>query len=245
MDRVSCEPGRDSGRLNRFTAAKAWRIENREQLLARYDEACTLVDSAALMVQELIPGGGESQFSYTALCQDGRPTASLTARRCRQFPMEFGRASTFVKTVDDPGISKLAIRFLQDTGVVEVEFKRDPRDRDFKLLDVNLRVWGWHSLCGAAGVDYPYLLWLLTIGEPVPATKPTLGMRWVRMSTDAPTAMREVLRGRLSLREYLHSLRSPLAPAIYAADDPLPGALEIPLLVYLMAKRVVSGGRIA
>ena len=234
--------------LNRFTAAKAWRIENREQLLARYDEACTLADPAVLMVQELIPGGGESQFSYTALCQDGQPIASLTARRCRQIPMDFGRASTFVETVNDPGISKLATRFLRAlkyTGVVEVEFKRDPRDQEPKLLDVNLRVWGWHSLCSAAGVDYPYLLWLLTIGEPVPTTKPTIGMRWVRMSTDAPTVIREVLRGRLSLREYLRSLRPPLAPAIYAADDPLPGVLEIPLLAYLMAKRVVSGGRIA
>jgi D-aspartate ligase len=234
--------------LNRFTAAKAWRIENREQLLARYDEACTLVDPTILMVQELIPGGGESQFSYTALCQDGQPIASLTARRCRQIPMDFGRASTFVETVNEPGISQLATRFLQAlhyTGVVEVEFKRDPRDRELKLLDVNCRVWGWHSLCGAAGVDYPYLLWLLTIGEPLPATKPTVGVRWVRMSTDAPMAMREVLRGRLSLREYFRSLRSPLAPAIYAADDRLPGVLEIPLLAYLLTKRVVSGGRIA
>jgi D-aspartate ligase len=234
--------------LNRFTAAKAWRSENRAQLLARYDQACTLVDPNVLMVQELIPGGGESQFSYTALCQDGQPIASLTARRSRQIPMDFGRASTFVETVDDPGMSELVTRFLralQYTGLVEVEFKLDPRDRELKLLDVNLRVWGWHSLCGAAGVDYPYLLWLLTIGEPVPATKATKGVRWVRMSTDAPTAIREVLGGRLSLREYLHSIESPLASAIYAADDPLPGVLEIPLLAYLMTKRVVSGGRIA
>jgi D-aspartate ligase len=234
--------------LNRFTAAKAWRIEDREQLLARYDEACTLVDPAILMVQELIPGGGESQLSYTALWQDGQPIASLTARRCRQIPMDFGRASTFVETVNDPGISQLATRFLQAlhyTGVVEVEFKRDPRNGELKLLDVNFRVWGWHSLCGTAGVDYPYLLWLLTIGEPLPATKPTIGVRWVRMSTDVPVAMREVLCGRLSLREYFRSLRSPVASAIYAADDPLPGVLEIPLLAYLLAKRVVSGGRIA
>jgi D-aspartate ligase len=234
--------------LNRFTAAKAWRIENRDQLLARYDEACTLAEPGTLMVQDLIPGGGESQLSYTALCQEGHPIASLTARRCRQFPMDFGRASTFVETVEDPEISKLAtrlLRALQYTGIVEVEFKRDPRDGEAKLLDINLRVWGWHSLCGAAGVDYPYLLWLLTVGEPVPPTKPTIGMRWMRMSTDAPTAIGEVLRGRLSLREYLRCLSSPLAPAIYAADDPLPGILEIPLLAYLMATRAVSGGRIA
>jgi D-aspartate ligase len=76
--------------FNRFTASKAWRIDNREQLLARYDEAKTLVDPGALMIQEVIPGGGESQFSYTALCQDGRPIASLTARRARQIPWTLG-----------------------------------------------------------------------------------------------------------------------------------------------------------
>jgi len=234
--------------FNRFTASKAWRIDNREQLLARYEEAKTLVDPGALMIQELIPGGGESQFSYTALCKDGWPMASLIARRARQIPMDFGRASTFVETVDDPATSAAAVRLIETlryTGIVEVEFKRDPRDGKLKLLDINPRVWGWHSLCGPAGVDYPYLLWLLTIGEPIPETKAAVGVRWVRMSTDAPTAIREVLHGRLSLREYLRSIRPPVAPAIYASDDPLPGVLEIPLLAYLVGKRVLCGGRIA
>lgn len=236
-------------RFNRFTASKAWRIDTREELLARHEEAEKLVDPGSLMIQELIPGGGESQFSYTALCKDGRPIASLTARRTRQIPMDFGRASTFVETVDDPTLAVTAVRLIEAlryTGIVEVEFKRDPRDGKLKLLDINPRVWGWHSLCGPAGVDYPYLLWLLTIGEQIPATKAEIGVRWLRMSTDAPTAIREVLRGRLSLREYLRSIRPPVAPAIYASDDPVPGVLEIPLLAYLVGKRVLcGGGRIA
>src|SRR5207245_2975019 len=98
---------------NRFTASKAWRIDNREQLLARYELAKTLVDPGALMIQELIPGGGESQFSYTALCKDGRSIASLTARRARQIPMDFGRASTLVETVDDPALSAAAVRLIE------------------------------------------------------------------------------------------------------------------------------------
>src|SRR5438093_500147 len=86
--------------LNRFTAAKAWRVEDRQSLLERYDEACTMVDPGAVLVQELIPGGGEEQFSYAALCLEGRPLAALVARRTRQFPSDFGRSSTFVETVD-------------------------------------------------------------------------------------------------------------------------------------------------
>jgi D-aspartate ligase len=234
--------------FNRFTASKAWRVDTLEQLLARYDEAKTLVEPGALMIQEVIPGGGESQFSYTSLCKDGQPLASLSAKRVRQIPMDFGRASTFVETVDDGAVSASAahlLRVLQYSGIVEVEFKRDPRDGKLKLLDINPRVWGWHSLCASAGVDYPYLLWLMSVGEPIPGTKAAVGMRWVRMSTDAPTAIREILSGRLSLRDYLRSIRSPLSTAIYASDDPLPGVLEIPLLAYLLGKRVLSGGGMA
>jgi predicted ATP-grasp superfamily ATP-dependent carboligase len=159
--------------------------------------------------------------------------------------MDFGRASTLVESIEDAATAVAAVRLLgalQYTGIAEVEFKRDPRDDRLKLLDINPRVWGWHSLCGAAGVDYPYLLWLMTVDEPVPVTKAVAGVRWVRMSTDVPTVLREVLLGRMSVREYLRSIRPPRASAIYASDDPLPGILEIPLLVYLACKRAFSRG---
>jgi len=145
-------------------------------LLARYDEACKLVAPEMLMVQEVLPGWGESQFSYAALCRDGCPLASIVARRTRQFPMDFGRFSTYVETVEEPQVVELGVRFLaamRFTGLVEIEFKRDSRDGKFKVLDMNPRVWGWHTLCGRAGVDFPYLTWLLVRGEPVPETHGT------------------------------------------------------------------------
>src|SRR5260370_41800901 len=70
--------------VNRFTADKAWRVENRGELLARYREAREMIPAELILVQELIPGGGEFQFSYAALCRDGKPIVSLTARRTRQ-----------------------------------------------------------------------------------------------------------------------------------------------------------------
>jgi D-aspartate ligase len=230
--------------FNRLVAAKAWRVDSREQLLARYDEACTLVDPATLMVQELIPGGGAEQLSYAAICDGGRPLASVTARRTRQFPMDFGRASTHVETVALPEVAAPAQALLAEleyTGLVEVEFKRDPRDGVCKLLDVNARVWGWHTLCARAGVDFTWLAWRLARGEPVGSARQRDGVRWTRLTTDLPTAAKEIAARRLSVRDYLGSLRGPRERAIFASDDPLPGLLEVPLLASLVAARRLRG----
>jgi len=82
------------------------------------------------------------------------------------------------------------------------------------------------------------LLWLMHQGQPVPDdVHARTGVRWMRMSTDLPTSLREIWGGRLSIREYLGSLLGSKESAIYAADDPLPGLLEIPLLFYLLGKR--------
>ena len=231
--------------FNRLTAAKAWRVDDREALLRSYEEACRLVTPEILMLQELIPGGGEAQFSYATLCEEGVPLASVVARRTRQYPPDFGRASTYVETVHRPEIVEPARRLLaalRFTGLVEVEFKRDPRNGRFKLLDVNPRVWGWHTLCGAAGVDFPYLLWRALRGEGLGEVDgPRVGVRWVRTTTDLPMVAKQIARGRMSLRTYLRSLRGPLEGAIFARDDPAPGLLEVPLLASILVQRLVHG----
>jgi len=230
--------------FNGLNRDKAWRVENRASLLARYDEACKLVAPEMLMVQEVLPGWGESQFSYAALCRDGRPLASIVARRTRQFPMDFGRFSTYVETVEEPQVVELGVRFLtamRFTGLVEIEFKRDSRDGKFKVLDMNPRVWGWHTLCGRAGVDFPYLTWLLVRGEPVPETHGRAGERWIRWGADLPMAFKEILNGRLSLHSYLRSLRGPMVSAVFAWDDPMPGLLGLPLFAAMVGKRFLKG----
>jgi D-aspartate ligase len=230
--------------FNRLTAAKAWRVDGPQELAARWEEAASLVDPDVLLVQELVPGGGDSQFSYVALCDEGEPRAELTARRTRQYPADFGRASTYVETVTCPeivGPSRRLLRALRFTGLVEVEYKRDARDGVLKLLDINPRLWGWHSLCGRAGVDFPWLLWRQVSGDPPEAVAPRNGVGWLRLSTDTPTALRELAGGRLSRREYVRSLRGPREAAIFAWDDPMPGLTELPLLVLLLGRRLLRG----
>jgi predicted ATP-grasp superfamily ATP-dependent carboligase len=230
--------------FNRLNRDKAWRVENRASLLARYDEACKLLPPTMVMVQEFLPGWGESQFSYAALCQDGFPLVSIVARRTRQFPMDFGRFSTYVETVEEPQVVEPAVRLLSGmrlNGLVEVEFKRDSRDGKFKVLDLNPRVWGWHTLGAHAGVDFPYLAWLQVNGEPVPVVRARAGERWIRMGADLPMAIQEILNGRLSLWSYVRSLRGSLERSLLAWDDPVPALLGVALFASMATGRLLKG----
>jgi predicted ATP-grasp superfamily ATP-dependent carboligase len=224
------------------TGAKAWRVDTRQQLTERFRRAVQIAGPGEILVQEMIPGGGQEQYSYCALVKDGRALASMTVRRRRQHPSDFGRASTFVETLELPELVRPSLGFLTAIGyygLVELEYKRDPRDGECKLLDVNARTWGYHSLGPAAGVDFPYLLFRDQVGDPAP-TDPVIaqpGVRWVRLATDLPNAIRDVRNGRAHAREYLRSLLDVDAEAVFSWRDPLPGLYEIALLPYLAMKR--------
>lgn len=232
---------------NAFTLAKAWRAGDRAALLALYDDAAALVGADAVVVQELIPGRGAAQFSYAALWDRGRPLASLTARRSRQYPIEFGYTSTFVETIARADVEQAACRFLESLGydgLVEVEFKHDARDGGLKLLDVNARVWTWIALGGRAGVDFPHLFWRLAMGEALPSARGAPGVGWMHASRDIVAACQEIAAGYLAPRDYLASLRGPLQFAAVAADDPLPGVLDVPVaLARLFTKRLPAALR--
>jgi predicted ATP-grasp superfamily ATP-dependent carboligase len=192
------------------------------------------------MVQELIPGGGRQQFAYCAFFKDCRAIGSMVVQRRRQHPPEFGRASTFVETVDVPLLETLSQRFLQAVGyygLVEVEYKLDPRDQQYKLLDVNARTWGYHSLGQRAGVDFPYMLFADQLGEAVAPSRAPAGVRWVRLVTDLPAGLVEILARRLDWREYVRSVVSADTEAVFSLRDPLPGLVELGLIPYLYVKR--------
>ena len=220
---------------NAFTLAKAWRADDRATLLARYDEAAALVGADGIVLQELIPGGGEAQFSYAAVCDRGKPVAELTARRLRQYPVDFGYTSTFVETVACPEVAEAGRRFLASldyTGIAEVEFKYDARDGRYKILDVNARIWSWAALGPAAGVDFPSVLWRLVRGETIEPQGATRDAAWMHVARDLIAASHALLRGQLSPSAYVRALKKPVAFAAFAADDPLPGLVEMPLALW-------------
>jgi len=222
---------------------KAWRVDDRRTLAARYAEARAFLPAEQVMLQELIPGGGESQYSYGAIVDEGRPLAEVVVRRLRQYPMDFGRLSTFVETVDEPAVAEDSHRLLaaaRYTGLIEIEFKRDPRDGRLKVLDANPRIWGWHTLTQRTGPDFVHLLYRLVTDAPVASEPAPPGLRWARLDADLAASARDLLAGRMPLGAYAASLAGRVESAIFAADDPLPGVVALGQLE-LMAITGVRG----
>jgi len=222
------------------TKAKAWCANSHAELKELFHKAAALVGPGEVMVQELIPGEGRQQFSYCAFFRNGEAVGKMVAQRLRQHPLQFGRASTYVQTVEVPLLEEFSERFLRSInyyGLVELEFKLDPRDNQFKLLDVNARTWGYHSLGPTAGVDFTYMLYRDQIGLPVSVTKGQSGIGWIRMITDLPTAFVALLGGHLDFKSYVRSLKDCDAEAVFSLKDPLPGLAEIFQIPYLALKR--------
>ena len=222
------------------TKKKAIRVDTQQELEEQFERASSLVPGVEIMVQELIPSGTSSLYSVGSFFKDGEFLGKVVAQRIRQHPMDFGHATTYAETVDIPELEQAAARLLRAVdfyGLSEVEFMRDPRDGEYKILEINARPWGWHTLAIAAGVDLPYMLYLDMTGESVHQNGFAKNVKWMRLATDIPTATGEVFRGNLGLRAYLGSLVARKHLAVFSWKDPLPFFAELALVPYLWRRR--------
>jgi predicted ATP-grasp superfamily ATP-dependent carboligase len=223
------------------TRKKAIRVNDRKELIDEFAKAALAIDaSQTVMVQEFISGGSRNLFSVGSLCRNGDLLADVVACRPRQHPMDFGHATTFAETVDIPELEEMARTILATMGyygLSEVEFMLDPRDGKYKLLEINARAWGWHTIAIEAGVDLPYLSYLDTLGEKVRQDGFAKGVKWMRLTTDIPTVVTEMLKGRMKFGDYLSSLKGKKQDAVLSIRDPLPFFAELMMLIYLWQKK--------
>ena len=223
------------------TKKKAIQANNRRELVEEYNKAIELVDSSqVIMVQKLIPGGSTNLFSVGSLCKSEELLAKVVVRRPRQHPMDFGHATTYAETVDIPELEEITRKILAAIGyygLSEVEFMFDPSDGKYKLLEINARPWGWHTIAIAAGVDLPYLSYLDMLGENVRQNGFTTGIKWFRLATDIPTVLIELFKGRMKLTEYLNTCKGRKEFAVWSVQDPMPFMVEMVLLPYLWKKK--------
>jgi len=222
------------------TNIKAIPVNNAEELQTGFVKMRRYIQPSEILVQERIGGGGENQFSLCAACKDGNVYATLVARRRRQYPVDFGNASSFVETASQPEVERDGRRFLESIrydGIAEVEFKFDPCDGLYKILDVNTRPWGWHTLGRAVGVDFVYLTWQQKLGHPVTEIRAKRDAAWVREITDPLAVMQSPKPGKEFMRLAKAVATGGVTLSAFDILDPVPFFAE----VLLWARNTVSG----
>ena len=224
-----------------ITKKKAVLVEDRRELVEEYTKAAEMIDSTqTLMIQEFIPGRSKNLFSVGSLSRNGELLAKVVVQRLRQHPMDFGHSTTYAKTLDIPELEESTSRLLKAigySGLSEVEFMLDPKDGKYKLLEINARPWGWHTIAIGAGVELPFLSYQDMLGEKVQKDSYTMGIKWFHMFPDFLTAAIELVTGRMKLREYLDSFKGSKEFAVMSLKDPLPFIMELVLAPYFWLKK--------
>ena len=151
---------------------KMFRVENQAELMAAYQRAANA--GLEVMLQELIPGEASCGANYNSYWAGNQPLVEFTARKIRNAPPDFGSpcvvSSAPVPEILEPG--RKILNALHFDGYACTEFKQDPRDGVYKLIEVN----GRHNLSTLlavrSGVNFPVIHYRhLVLGEiPHPAT---------------------------------------------------------------------------
>jgi D-aspartate ligase len=206
---VLVKPSATEGFRRRF--GRPFRCENEREL----EEAHAQAEPYGPMVQEVVPGGDEELYTLGSyLADDGEALGLFCGRKLRQTPPGVGTCRVgepvWVEDVVQQGLALL--RALSFHGISQVEFKRDRRDGELKLMEVNPRLWQWHSLAAACGVDVPLIAYRDLVGErPAPASMNGRRRRWAIT----------FLRGESPALQ-----RPPYVDAVFAADDPKPALVQ-------------------
>jgi predicted ATP-grasp superfamily ATP-dependent carboligase len=116
------------------------------------------------------------------------------------------------------------MRLLEVTGhhgAATVEFRKDPRDGRFVLMEINVRTVSGQELVTRSGLDVPLIAYRDAMGLPV-SVPPPRRVRWFRFGLDF-RAFRDLRQARaLTTLQWLATVLPSRSFAYFAWDDPMP-----------------------
>jgi predicted ATP-grasp superfamily ATP-dependent carboligase len=201
---------------------KLTRVGNAAELHAAVQEARQA--GLDVMLQEYIPGDDTNGVNYNSYYWSGRPLMEFTARKLRMSPPEFGVPSAVesrhIPEIVEPG--RTILEALGYYGYSCTEFKKDPRDDTYKLLEVNGRHNRSTLLSVACGINFPWIEYCHLLTGTVPKQQPAPeGHWWVDDIKDLAGLFARNRRAG-GVREYLAPYRRGTVFSVYERDDMKP-----------------------
>lgn len=185
------------------------------------------------VLMEMIPGPDDRLCSYfTYLDEDSRPMFAFTKRIIRRYPLLMGTACYHI-TDWIPEAAELGNRLFRHVGLrglANVEFKRDERDGQLKLIECNARFTASDCLVSRAGVDLATFVYNRITGRPLPTMKQSqknLRLWDPLRDFQAYLALRKT--GQLSFPGWLRSVMHRQSFAYFRWSDPVPAIARLTL----------------
>ena len=183
------------------------------------------------VIQALVRGRGAGM---NTLWQDGKPVVWFCHRRLREIDLRGGRSTAAVSSSCNPRLQASAHRMLDALGwhgVAMVEFKWDEASDAYWLLEINGRFWGSLPLALVCGVDFPYYLYQVAMGE---TPEPPLSYPENIVARDAVAELKHFVRvmahghgRRLQTLGQAPTILHPWKKSFnWVDDDPQPGRRE-------------------
>jgi predicted ATP-grasp superfamily ATP-dependent carboligase len=217
---------------------------DRDELLHAY----RLMESpkgSNVMIQEFVPGTPESVWMFNGYFDDeSNCKVGFTGKKIRQAPPYTG-ATTLGVCEANTAVYEDTVRLMQAVGyrgILDIGFRFDERDGQYKLLDVNPRIGGTFRLfVGPDGMDVLRALYLDLTGQEVPSTSLPEGRRWIVEPLDVLSSITYLRRGDITVGRWVRSLRAVREAAWFARDDPAPFlALGLGALFYWLPRRLLG-----
>ncbi len=183
------------------------------------------------LVMELIPGGDDLLCSYyTYLDAESRPLFDFTKRIIRRYPLLQGTACYHI-TDWIPEAAELGNRLFRHVGLRglgNVEFKRDPRDGQLKLIECNARFTASNCLVAQSGIDLARFVYNRLTGRPLPATdRFEQGVRLWDPIRDFQAYRALSKGGRLSFGRWLADVSHKQTFPYFNWSDPMPALARL------------------
>jgi predicted ATP-grasp superfamily ATP-dependent carboligase len=177
------------------------------------------------MLQEYVKGWDYFFHGYCDAHSRCRP--GFVGHKERSYPAQAGLTS-LGRWVDNPELHHQATELLTRVGfrgIVDLDYRFDPRTGTYKLLDFNPRLGAQFRLFfDTAGVDVVIAAHLDLTGREIPHGAPHLGRSFLVENYD-PIAALSYRRLGLDLKSWLDSLRRADELAWFAKDDLAPFGL--------------------
>mgnify|MGYP001100523566 CR=1 FL=1 len=188
-----------------------------------------------VMIQEIIIGPPTDHIFLDGYAdRDSNPKAFFARRRLRMWPLAFGNSSLCV-TIPASEIASLKemlfeyLKSISYHGIFSAELKKDRRDGFYKLLEINSRTSAWfNTLSAKCGINIMLIAYLDAIGRDTKYSEDyEAGVKWVFLGNDLRSAMKMMLNGDLSIREWISSLLGKKDYVSYAKDDLRPFVMSL------------------